>query len=631
MRRLLALFLLILSGLFLGCSPQPPMGEHALLLQPGQSIQAVIDSAPPGSTLILSRGTWTENLRIEKSIAIRGQGPEATVIQAERAGPPVLWVGKEAWVSLEGLTIRGGRGGYAGPKMSSAGVFLAENAILTLRHVKISQNAASGVFASDKAVLNCEGAEISENTRYGLELVGEARAHLKGAKIAQNGMGGLWVSSAGDLELEDSLVAQNAGVGLWVRDKSKVKLWATEVRENGGPGLRGEDASEVRLLASRVLNHLDVGVEVSGDVVFEAYGTIFQENWHGLVVKGGTAFLQRCSVLGNRWDGLDARGRAFVRLEGSEFSGGRGSGVASAEKASVVLIRCLIHGFLASGASGFSAIPMSGEENKFEGNGVALLGNVEPSLRGKISPTLQFLPFPHPDFPDLQSAVDALLPGGVLEIQSGTYSAGVTVDKAVEIRAKGEVTLRGLNPSAPVLSCVAGADLRLLGVEVTGGSEGLALGANATATLVNCTISENAAGIKLWQNARLFAEGVSVFNHAQGGIWLWDESQAELRRVTVRRNDMCGIGAGGRSSLGLYQSLVEENGWFGGLLLREGARVELRDNRFVRNKGYGLAVESSACVGSGPGFWGEVLGSGNEFLENYKGPLCPAELSFLGR
>lgn len=601
-------------------------------MRPGQPIQAAIDSAPPGSTLVLSRGTWTENLRIEKSLTLRGQGPEATFIQAERAGPPVLWVAKEAQVSLEGLTIRGGRGGYVSPKMSSAGVFLTENAVLNLRQVKILQNAASGVFASDKAVLNCDDVEISGNARYGLELVGEARAHLKAAKIAQNGMGGLWVSSAGNLELEDSLVAENASLGLWARDESKVKLWSTEVRENGGPGLRCEDASEVRLLASRVLNHRDVGVEVLGDAVFEAYGTIFQENWHGLVIKGGIAFLQGCSVLGNRWDGLAARGRSFVRIEGSEFSGGQGSGVASAEKASVVLIRCSIHGFLASGASGFSAIPMSGGENEFEGNGVVLLGNVEPSLRKKkVSPALEFLSFPHPDFPDLQSAVDALLPGGVLEIQSGTYSAGVTVDKAVEIRAKGKATLRGLNSSAPVLSCVAGADLRLFGLEVTGGSEGLALGANATATLVNCTILENAAGIKLWQNARFFAEGVSVFNHAQGGIWLWDESRAELRKVTVRQNDICGIGAGGRSSLGLYQSLIEENGWFGGLLLREGARVELRDNRFVRNKGYGLAVESSACVGSGPGFWGEVFGSGNEFLENYKGPFCPAELSFLRR
>lgn len=632
MRRFLAFFFLILSGFLLGCSSRVPVGEHAILVRPGQSIQAAIDSAPPGSLLILSRGTWNENLRIEKPLALRGESPEATVIQAERPGPPVLWVAKEAQVDVEGLTLKGGRGGYVSPELSSAGVFVTENAVLNLRRVKVTQNAASGIFASGQAVLNCDGVEIFGNTRYGLESVGEARAYLKGAKIAQNGMGGVWASAASHLELEDSLIAGNAGLGLWVRDESRVKLWATEVRENQGPGLRCEDASEVRLLASRVLNHGDVGVEVLDDVVFEAYGTIFQDNWHGLAIKGGAAFLQGCSVVENRWNGLDARGRSFVRVEGTEFSGGQGAGVASAERASVALLRCSIQGFMASGVSGFSAIPVSGEENELGGNGVALLGNVEPLLRKKKAPpTLDFLSFPHPDFPDLQSAIDALLPGGVLEIQSGTYPAGVTVDKALEIRAKGEVTLRGLSSTAPVLSGVAGADLRLLGVRVTAGSEGLALGANARATLSNCTIFENAAGIKLWQNAFLFAEETSVFNHAQGGIWLWDESQAELEKVTVRHNEICGIGAGGKSSLRLYQSLIEENGWFGGLLLREAARVELRENRFVRNKGYGLAVESRACVGSGPGFWGEVSGSGNEFGENYKGPFCPAEFSFLGR
>jgi nitrous oxidase accessory protein NosD len=632
MRRFLVFSLLILSGLLLGCSSQAPVSEREIVVKPGQSIQAVIDSAPAGSTLVLSRGTWAENLRIEKSLVVRGQGPEATVIQAERAGPPVLWVGRDARVTVEGLTIKGGRGGYISPELSSAGVFLADQAVLNLRQVKITQNAASGVFACGKSVLSAEEVEITQNMRYGVELVAEAQAHFEKAKILQNSMGGGWLSSASALELEDSGVNENSGPGLWARDGATVKLWATEVRANQGPGIRGQDAAEVALLGSQVLRHPEVGVEILDNAVLRAYGTIFQENWHGLEIKGGVAELQGCSIVSNRWDGLDARGSSSVFLERTEIAGGQGSGVASSQTAKLVLSHCMIHGFLAAGVSGFSTIPVTGEENELEENGVALLGNVEPRLRKKKVPqTLAFLSFPDPDYSDLQSAVDAVLPGGVLEIQSGTYAAGVTVDKPLEIRAKGEVVLRGISSTAPALSVVAGADLRLFGLGISGGSEGIALGANAVATLANCTVFENTAGIKLWQSSRLFAEGVDIYHHPQGGVWLWDESQAELSKVAVHDNEMCGIGVGGHSFLHLEQSLIADNGWLGGVLLREAGRVELWDNVFSGNKGYGLAVESSGCVGSGPGFWGEIVGGRNEFSGNYKGAVCPGDFIFLGR
>lgn len=633
MRRVFAFFFLIIGvGSLLGCGSRSSGDGNAILVKPGQSLQAVIDSAPAHSTIIISRGTWTENLRLEKSITLRGQGPEATIIQAARAGPPVLWVGKNAQVTVEGLTLKGGRGGYVGPEMSSAGVFVAEEAVLHLRQARIIQNAASGVFARDLADLRLEKVEISENTRYGVELIGEAQAQLKETQVFQNGMGGIWISQEAFLEAEGLVIKANPHLGLWARDAAKVKLWNSEVRENSDPGLRCQDKSEVTLLASQILGNDGVGVEVLSDALLSAYGTVFQNNWDGLQVRGGTVELQGCFIWQNRWDGINARGNAFVKLERTEISGGQGAGVATSERAAVKLVHCVIKDFLAAGVSGFSAVPVTGEANKIEGNGVPLLGNVQSELREKKAiPVWEFLSFPHPNFPDLQSAIDALLPGGVLEVQPGSYTAGVTVDKPLEIRAKGDVVFKGIGSTAPVFSLVAGASLKLEGGKITGGSEGLAMGARSAAELSDCVILENLAGIKLWQDARLTATRVSVSKHSQGGIWLWDESQATLKEMDIRENEMCGIGVGGRSFLQLSQSSIIGNGWLGGVLLRESARVELWDNTFSGNKGYGLAVESSACVGSGPGFWGKVVGGRNTFLGNYKGAVCPAEFIFLAR
>lgn len=633
MRRILTFCVLALLVFGLsGCGPRTSSDQNTILVKPGQSLQDVIDKAPEHSVLVLSRGTWAGNLRVDKSLVLRGQGWEATLIQADQAGPPVLWVGKEAQVVVEGVTIKGGRGGYQSPEMSSSGVFATDGATLQIREAKIVQNAASGVFASAQANVILERVEIGENARYGVEVVGEAHVQLKNVQIVQNGMGGLWVAKKGTVDAEGSVVAQNQALGLWVRDEARVKLWDSEVRENRGPGMRCQDSSKIALLASRILKNDDVGVEVLGSAALEAYGTIFQENWHGILVRGGNADLQGCLFTLNRWDGINARGNSRVVLERTHLSQGRGSGISATEGASLVLKGCTIQDFRVAGVSRFSRLPVTGENNIFDGNGVALLGNVRPEIREKkATSALRALSFPHPDFPDLQSAIDALLPGGVLEIQPGSYVAGITVDKPLEIRGQGEVVLKGVSDTAPVLSLVAEAALNLVGVKITGGSEGLALGAGAAAEVFDCEIFENGSGIKLWQDAKLHAARVTVARHEQGGIWLWDESQAFLEDLKILENEMCGIGASGRSFLGLYRSTVAGNGWLGGVLLREFARAEIRENTFSENRGYGIVAENPSCVGSGRGFWGEVEGSGNIFSGNYKGPVCPGELSFLGR
>lgn len=616
-----------------GCGSRGPTPAAVVIeVKPGQSLQAVVEAAPAGAVIQLGRGTWAENLRLEKNVTIRGAGPENTVLQGGRPGLAVLWIGGEAQVQVEGLSIRAGRGGHVSPEISSAGVFVAQKAAVELRRVRITGNAASGIFVRDEATAVVNAAEIVENERYGVEMVGKSRVQLADCRIFQNGMGGLWVVEKAHLEGENVTVAGNKGPGLWVRDEGVVRWWDCEVRENHGPGLRLQDRAMARLLASRILRQQNAGAEVLANAVLLGYGTIFQENWYGLELKGGVVELEGCYVLSNRWDGINASGASRLSVRTSGVAGGQGSGIAASGRASVTLVANRIANFPGAGVLGFSRVPVEGEDNELEGNGVALFGNVRPALRRKkAQPSLHSLLFPDPRFPDLQSAVDALLPGGVLELMPGTYEAGITIDKALEIRARSPAVLRGTTASVPVLSLLAGASLRLVGLEVSGGAEGLALAADAAAELVDCSIWDNSTGIKLWHNSRLSAERLTVSRHAQGGIWLWDESAAVLRETTVQNNEVCGIGVGGRASLELHRSSLVENGWQGGVLLRDFAVVELWENVFRRNKGYGVAVQSSTCVGAGPGFFGVVRGGKNEFAENYKGPVCPAEFIFLAR
>jgi len=116
MRRMLlmSVFLAVvaLGGKALGAQDCP-----CIWIGPEDSIQAAIDAAPPGSTLCLPEGTWRENLVITKSLTLRGEGPDRTVIRPDdRAEIPPLgpvisvrpwWRRPPVSVVISGVTLIG--------------------------------------------------------------------------------------------------------------------------------------------------------------------------------------------------------------------------------------------------------------------------------------------------------------------------------------------------------------------------------------------------------------------------------------------------------------------------------------------------------------------------------------------
>lgn len=619
-------FALLCAGtlLLLGCSSQEEVGEaNAIVVSPNQSIQEVVERAPPGAVIHLPAGTWRENLYITKSLTLRGKNAKATVVVGQRPGQPVLRVSGEAMVNLSGMAIRGGHGGYGGPALSPAGVLVEGQAQVHLAGVEVAQNSGAGLAAQNEAQVEVVGSTISGNNRYGVEVWVQAQVVLRGTRVLQNKMGGVWVDEDGVFQAENTTIEENLGPGLWARGQSKVGLLQTEVRQSRGPGIHAQDTACVELRACRILDNQEHGVYLSGTSSLVAQDTAFHRNWYGLHLAGGQAVLDRCLISNNAWDGVRLRGRSSATITRTEIAQGQGSGVAVVDQARARLECNRITGFAVAGVYAFAASPVEGEGNVLEGNGAHILGWVVPLFREPVETArYEVLPFPHPDFPELQAAVDALLPGGILEIAGGNYVAAVAVDKPLEIRAAGDTILRGQG-KGPVISVVNGGKLRLSGVHITGGSTGLALNAGSSAELESCWLWENTVGLELWYDAQLTATRVSISHHPQGGIWAWHESRALLEEVTLYANETCGIGVGGSAYLRVLRSTFVENAGQAAVLLLDQAGVELYDNVFSGNEGYG--------VDAVPSFAGRVEGGSNVFEGNWRGDVRLAELSFLGQ
>jgi len=76
-------------------------------VNPGESIQAAVDAADPGDTIIVRDGTYTENVDVDEQLKIQSEnGSENCIIQAANSNDPVFDVIVN-YVNISGFTVEG--------------------------------------------------------------------------------------------------------------------------------------------------------------------------------------------------------------------------------------------------------------------------------------------------------------------------------------------------------------------------------------------------------------------------------------------------------------------------------------------------------------------------------------------
>jgi hypothetical protein len=209
------------------------------------SLRQAINEAAPGETIVVPANTYTlssDELTIEKSLTIAGQGATGTTISS--GGPfrvfDVSGAGNN--VTISGITIRNGHEGSPGGVAEGAGL-RNEKANLTLlsvvvtdNHVDVSGNssgqgggiAEGGGILSKEGSLTLEGSTVSGNSATargagggggggiaeggGLELLAPASVTIRNSNIAGNvvdvrggsGDGGGGIAEGGGLDAEFS-------------------------------------------------------------------------------------------------------------------------------------------------------------------------------------------------------------------------------------------------------------------------------------------------------------------------------------------------------------------------------------------------------------------------------------------
>ena len=293
-------------------SALPALGKviHVPADQP--TIQAGIDSAANGDTVLVSPGTYKENISFNgKSITVASQsGPAVTIIDGQQLNTVVTFTGGETRKAvLRGFTIQNGGSGYPG-----GGVTINNASPIIEGNIVTMTNSGCGRAVSS----NDGGALIQYNLINGntppcigvaLELDNDSSDDIIGNIISNTGSTGIDIGfPTGEVNVTGNSITDNAGTGVIYNGVygNAANIVGNLVTGNQGGGIYSELFSPVTVINNTVFansgggccsnpsevyfytadqqvtfdNNLIVGVNSTPALVCSSYdpGAIFQNN-----------------------------------------------------------------------------------------------------------------------------------------------------------------------------------------------------------------------------------------------------------------------------------------------------------------------------------------------------------------
>jgi parallel beta-helix repeat protein len=125
-----------------------------------KTIQAAVNAASTGNTILVSSGTYIENVNIAKTLTLKAASGATPIVDANKKYPGI-WV-KASNVRVEGFTIQNGGSLYSGIYVAATGATIVNN--------KIS-GCGWGIYLISSTGCTLQGNTVSGATTNGISLV----------------------------------------------------------------------------------------------------------------------------------------------------------------------------------------------------------------------------------------------------------------------------------------------------------------------------------------------------------------------------------------------------------------------------------------------------------------------------
>lgn len=231
---------------------QPPPD----IIAPSQgapTIQAAIDQVADrnhdGALVVAVRpGLYHENVRVNRSIVLRGAGAGSTILQGDGAASVVSVSALSS--TVQGLTTVGGSNGFA---LGGASALLIDS--------RAWHNVGAGVAVSGAAVQVVSN-QAAENGSDGLSVLGGVGAVCSGNHLFDNGGAGATLSNVQSAQFDNNLVATNAAGGVTLNAANASAVIDNQSGDNVGPGIQLLGSQNCQVLGNLSTLNDDDGVHI---------------------------------------------------------------------------------------------------------------------------------------------------------------------------------------------------------------------------------------------------------------------------------------------------------------------------------------------------------------------------------
>ncbi|MEM0896711.1 MAG: right-handed parallel beta-helix repeat-containing protein [Verrucomicrobiota bacterium] len=328
------LFALVLLA---GWTASPLAGQETVKLKVGDSLQAALDAAAPGSVIELAEGVYPERIFIDKAVTIRGTGAKPSIIRPHElpaprgidvieqhqarmkaaagederfrqeiefrrmTNPPVVFIVRARGVILENLR-------WSTPPAESDGV--TTNAIMEL-------------IESEVTVTRCQVIGPWAN---GIFVAGDSTLTMTDSLVAAFWGTGIAFFGARDGEPEQTVISGSEIRNclrrcIGITKGTNVSIENCRISGSGGHGIRYEDSSPV-ITGSAIFGNAESGIYASGETAARVEGNVFWKNG-----KNGMScwYLNKDEIVGNTFvengnEGIAVLGACSPVIKANLFS-----------------------------------------------------------------------------------------------------------------------------------------------------------------------------------------------------------------------------------------------------------------------------------------------------------------------
>ena len=203
------------------------------------TIQAAVNAASSGDTIIVQDGTYTENIEVEKKrLTIRSEnGPNSTIVQAEDPNDVVFEVTAD-YVKISGFTVEGATDS-AGIHLDNAdycnisnnncsnnwvGICLGSSNNNSISNNICSNNVVNGIRLYSSSHNNSISNNICSNNIYGIFL-GDSKNNSISNNICSNKGYGVGIHYSKDNSISNNKYSNNSyGIELWKSNNNHIYL-----------------------------------------------------------------------------------------------------------------------------------------------------------------------------------------------------------------------------------------------------------------------------------------------------------------------------------------------------------------------------------------------------------------------